>query len=115
MRIFVISKASDFFEAQPALPSTPDVFLLRQVIHDWSDKYAIKILKQLRLSAGPHTKLLIIDCVVEHACDTPHLGPSSSSPSVPAPLLPNLGGANLLTYTVDLAVSVINILILALI
>ena len=111
----MISKASDFFEAQPALPSTPDVFLLRQVIHDWSDKYAIKILKQLRLSAGPHTKLLIIDCVVEYACDTPHLGQSSSSTSVPAPLLPNLGGANLLTYTVDLAVSVINILILALI
>ena len=109
----MISKASDFFEAQPALPSTPDVFLLRQVIHDWSDKYAIKILKQLRLAAGPHTKLLIIDCVVEYACDTPHLGQSSSSPSVP--LLPNLGGANLLTYTVDLAVSVINFLILVLI
>lgn len=97
--------ATDFFGEQPELPATPDVLLLRQIVHDWSDKYAVKILSQLKKSAGPNTKLLIVDCVVDYACDSSSLGDLPAPPPVPAPLLPNLGAANLLTYSVDLVVS----------
>jgi len=95
----------DFFEVQPKLPATPDVFLLRTIIHDWSDKYSIKLLSNLRTVAGPNTKLVLIDSIVNYACEAPSeasiLG-KDAEPKVPAPLLPNLGGANLLAYEVDI-------------
>ena len=93
----------DLFQEQPSLPATPDVFLLRQIVHDWPDKYAINILSHLRKVAGQDTKLLIVDCVVDYACDSSLNSIPSSA--LPAPLLPNLGGANLLTYSVDVVVS----------
>ena len=93
----------DLFQEQPSLPATPDVFLLRQIVHDWPDKYAINILSHLRKVARQDTKLLIVDCVVDYACDSPLNSIPSSA--LPAPLLPNLGGANRLTYSVDVVVS----------
>lgn len=78
------------------------------IIHDWSDKYAVKLLKNLRAAAGPNTKLVLIDSIVNYACEAPNnsgiLG-TESAEKVPAPLLPNLGGANLLAYEVDIVVS----------
>ncbi|KAL5536477.1 hypothetical protein ACEPAF_299 [Sanghuangporus sanghuang] len=77
----------DFFEEQPNLPGPVDVFLLRMIIHDWSDKYAAKILRPLRNVAGPNTKLLIIDSILDHVCGS---GQEATRP--PSPMLPNLGG-----------------------
>lgn len=73
------------------------------IIHDWSDKYAIKLLKNLRAAAGPHTKLVLIDSIVNYACETPAQNKLAED-KVPAPLLPNLGGATLLAYEVDIVV-----------
>ncbi|EJD01727.1 S-adenosyl-L-methionine-dependent methyltransferase [Fomitiporia mediterranea MF3/22] len=86
----------DFFEAQPKLPGDPSVFLLRNIIHDWSDLYCVKLLRRLREAATPTTKLVIVDAVLEYAC-----GSGDNKP--PAPLLGNLGGANVLPYSMDLA------------
>lgn len=94
----------DFFEPQPALPATPDVFLLRMILHDWSDKYCIKLLRNLRNAAGPDTKLVIIDSIISYACEAPLKTGTEAAPSPPKPLLPNLGGANLLAYEVDIVV-----------
>ncbi|KAH8111778.1 S-adenosyl-L-methionine-dependent methyltransferase [Phellopilus nigrolimitatus] len=88
---------TDFFEAQPTLPGNPEVFLLRMIVHDWSDKYVIKLLRRLRDVAKPSTKLVIVDSVLDYAC-------ASSGGGPPAPLLSNMGGGNLLAYSVDLAV-----------
>ncbi|KAI5119663.1 hypothetical protein M0805_007754 [Coniferiporia weirii] len=95
----------DFFEAQPKLPATPDVFLMRTVLHDWSDKYSIKILRNLRAAAGAQTRLVLVDSIIDYACAAPNqvaLTGASPAPAPPAPLLPNMGGANLLSYEVDL-------------
>lgn len=89
----------DFFKAQPKSSRKPDVYLLRQIIHDWSDKYCVQLLKNLSAEAGPNTKLLIVDDVVDYSCN------SGNEPGPPAPLLHNLGGANLLPYSVDIIVS----------
>ncbi|KAG6818810.1 hypothetical protein H0H93_001415, partial [Arthromyces matolae] len=52
----------DFFGPQNI--STASVFLLRHILHDWSDTNCIKILKHLRDAATPETTLLILDCVM---------------------------------------------------
>ncbi|KAI5116033.1 hypothetical protein M0805_002088 [Coniferiporia weirii] len=88
---------ADYFEPQPVLPGTPDIFMMRMIIHDWSDKYAIRLLRRLREAAGPSTKLIIIDSVLDYACENPN---DAARP--PRPLLPNMGAANIMPYAVDL-------------
>jgi len=51
----------DFFT--DALPSA-DCYLLMQVIHDWSDQEAARILAAIRRAAAPGAKLLLIECIV---------------------------------------------------
>lgn len=93
--------ATDFFDEQPVLPGEPGVFLLRNITHDWSDKYAVKILRQLRDAAIPSTKLVLISCITDYACRVPD---DDEAEAPPAPLLANLGGANIFPYSFDLAV-----------
>ncbi|KAI0762979.1 S-adenosyl-L-methionine-dependent methyltransferase [Fomes fomentarius] len=109
----------DFFHPWDALTlpdlvpiSSPSVFLVRLVLHDWQDDDARKILSRLRDAAGAHTKLLIGDMLLPYACaDDPDGSGSESddvsktaSPFVPSdsPLLPNLGKANVHGYFADI-------------
>jgi hypothetical protein len=50
-----------FFE--DPLPSA-DCYLIMQVIHDWSDKEAARILAAIRKAAAPGAKLLLIECIL---------------------------------------------------
>jgi len=50
-----------FFE--DPLPSA-DCYLIMQVIHDWSDKEAARILAAIRKAAAAGAKLLLIECIV---------------------------------------------------
>ena len=97
----------DFFEPQPKLFKPADVFLLRFIVHDWSDKYAIKILRHLREAATMDTKLVVIDVIVSHTCksDTGSVNPKISAP--PAPLLQNWGEANIQIQNISVAVSLL--------
>ncbi|KAL5492808.1 hypothetical protein ACEPAI_4256 [Sanghuangporus weigelae] len=102
--------ATDFFKDQPTLPGPPDVFLLRWILHDWPDKYAIKILKNLRKAAIPgKTKLVIVESIMDYACESEGVpvreAITAPAKSPPAPLLPNLGGANMLSYAIDIVVT----------
>ena len=54
-------QAGDFFE--DTLPVC-DAYLMTQILHDWSDHEADKILKGIRRSAPPHAKLLIGEFVI---------------------------------------------------
>lgn len=51
----------DFFTS--ALPSA-DCYLIMQVIHDWDDQHATRILTAIRKAAAPGAKLLLIECLV---------------------------------------------------
>ena len=51
----------DFF--MDALPSA-DCYLIMQVIHDWNDPKAARILAAIRKAAAPGAKLLLIECIV---------------------------------------------------
>ncbi|EJD00244.1 S-adenosyl-L-methionine-dependent methyltransferase [Fomitiporia mediterranea MF3/22] len=100
---------TDFLKEQPGLPGPPDVFLLRWVLHDWSDKYCIQILKNLRkVAIVGKTSLVIVESVMDYACkvqETPVKETGAVVKSAPAPLLPNFGGANTLSYAIDIIVS----------
>jgi 6-hydroxytryprostatin B O-methyltransferase len=52
----------DFFTAQPVKDA--DVYLLRQILHDWPDESAIVILKNLVTGLKAGAKILVMDQVV---------------------------------------------------
>ena len=82
----------DFFNTQPIINAS--VFLLRHILHDWSDPYCIKILTQLRQAAQPDTHLIIIDAVLQYSCPSDRKWkdvPGGEAPVAPEPLLPNFG------------------------
>ena len=99
----------NFFDPQPVI--APAVFFMRQVLHDWSDVHSVSILRQLRDAAGPDTKLVIAENVMEYACAGSPLtnldvNISSASRPHPPPLLPNSGAASMFTYYIDFVVSI---------
>jgi hypothetical protein len=53
--------ASDFFGP---LPTGGDVYILRNIIHDWGDDQAVAVMKRCREAAGETGKVLIIERVV---------------------------------------------------
>lgn len=70
---------------------------------------------QLRSAAGPHTKLLIGDMLLQNACadDAEYDAADGSGAMFPfvtkdSPLLPNLGVANILGYFMDITVRALN-------
>ncbi len=50
-----------FFEA---IPPGGDAYLMRHIIHDWTDEQSQTILKNCRRAMGPGTKLLVVESVV---------------------------------------------------
>ncbi|KAI1429717.1 S-adenosyl-L-methionine-dependent methyltransferase [Xylaria sp. FL1777] len=52
----------DFFLPQPI--SAADVYFFRWIFHNWSDKYAIKILKNLVPALKPGAKVIINDAIL---------------------------------------------------
>jgi len=51
----------DFFKSVPA---GGDVYVMKWIIHDWDDKRAITILRNIRNQMQPNGKVIIVDCVV---------------------------------------------------
>ncbi|TFK65276.1 S-adenosyl-L-methionine-dependent methyltransferase [Pluteus cervinus] len=95
----------DFFTPQPI--KNASVFLLKNILHDWSDSYNVKILTHLRAAATPSTVLVIVGNIMDYTCldtdqDAQSISGSSFKPA-PAPLLPNYGIANEMAYNLDLA------------
>ena len=82
------------------------VFLLRNILHDWPDKYCLQILRHLRSSAAPSTRLVLVDNIMAYACVDNELKsvPGAEIPLPPAPLLANGGTANAVPYLQDLQV-----------
>ncbi|KAF7792891.1 hypothetical protein EIP86_003992 [Pleurotus ostreatoroseus] len=96
-------QAHDFFALQPI--KEPAVFLLRTIMHNWSDKYAGKILTELRAVAGPNTTLILVDNAIKYACEDTTAArniPGASVPFPPKPLLANYGIAGVMPYLMDI-------------
>jgi hypothetical protein len=93
----------DFFTPQPIKNAA--VFFLRRVLHNWPAEEAKVILKALRASATPNTKLILLENIVPYAIvGLEQNTPGDEVPVLPAPLLPNLGAVNLQCYFADMHV-----------
>ncbi|KAI0761034.1 S-adenosyl-L-methionine-dependent methyltransferase [Trametes elegans] len=95
-------RARDIFGAWEPLESgdTPDVFLLRLVLHDWQDEDCLTILRHMRAGAGPKTTLLIGDMLLPYAC-----GSDDGFVRDGSPLLPNMGAGNVHGYLMDVIIT----------
>lgn len=61
----------DFFDDQPVRGA--DVYILRWILHDWSDQYAIKILRALIPALKEGAKVLINEIILpEPGSSTPY-------------------------------------------
>jgi len=59
---------TDFFKDQPAhRAGAVDAYFLRHVLHDWSSKLCVEILRRLRSAAKPTTSLLICETMLSAA------------------------------------------------
>ncbi|KAF7352021.1 S-adenosyl-L-methionine-dependent methyltransferase [Mycena venus] len=107
-------QAHNFLEPQPVTDAA--AFLVRHVVHDWSDTNVVLMLTHLRAAARPDTKLVIIENIAATACtggsesntSHPHINaiPILGAPRSPAapPLLANYGMAGVPLYYYDLTV-----------
>jgi hypothetical protein len=53
--------AGDFFDSVPA---NADAYILRWILHDWSDVDSARILQVLRQTMKPHSRLIIVESVI---------------------------------------------------
>jgi len=63
-------EGGDFFSA---VPTGADAYLLRHIIHDWSDEKAVTILSHCQQAMGPEGKVLVIETVI-HPGNEPCFG-----------------------------------------
>jgi hypothetical protein len=56
-----IERSGNFFES---IPSGAEAYLLKHILHDWSDEDCLRILKNIYAVAEPGTKLLVVDAVI---------------------------------------------------
>ncbi len=54
--------AGDFFAA---IPGGADVYMLKRILHDWSDNDAVRILTCVRKSLSPEARVAVIDAVIK--------------------------------------------------
>jgi O-methyltransferase len=59
-------RAGSFFES---VPSGADTYLLKHILHDWSDADCVRILKRIQAAAKPGTKLLVVEAIVEDSSE----------------------------------------------
>jgi SAM-dependent methyltransferase len=92
----------DFFTQVPI--KGKDIYYLRNIIHDWPDHDAALILRNVRRALGPHSHVLIHDCVLrELGRKQAEAGTASLGMVVaPEPLLPNFGVGSIHMYQRDL-------------
>jgi SAM-dependent methyltransferase len=57
----------DFFQPQPAEARAADAYIMRYILHDWSDAYAKKILKNIFEVMREDSRLIIADAVMPPA------------------------------------------------
>jgi 6-hydroxytryprostatin B O-methyltransferase len=58
----------DFMKPQPV---AADIYFLRMILHDWSDKFCVSILRNTVAAMRPGSRILIMDAVLPPAGDWP--------------------------------------------
>jgi hypothetical protein len=56
------ARAGDFFEK---VPEEGDLYMMKSVLHDWSDKESLEILSNVHRAMNQNAKLLVIESIIE--------------------------------------------------
>ncbi|KAF8993749.1 S-adenosyl-L-methionine-dependent methyltransferase [Hymenopellis radicata] len=97
----VVLQPHDFFQPQPV--RTASVFILKHIVHNWSFARNKITLCHLAEAATPTTRLLVATNIVTLTCHNPTLeGTGAGYQEAPAPLLPNYGAANEVSFDLDM-------------
>ncbi len=59
-----------FFDS---VPPGADVYVLKNIIHDWPDESALTILRAVRAALRPDGRLQLIECLIPEQRNTSHL------------------------------------------
>lgn len=62
--------AHDFFDEQPVKGA--DVYIFRWIMHNWPDKYCVKIIQALIPALKPGARVLVVDFVLPPPCVLPN-------------------------------------------
>ncbi len=57
--------AGDFFAE---IPAGHDVYILKNVLHNWNDESSVKILNVVRAAMKPQARLLVVEPLIENDC-----------------------------------------------
>jgi hypothetical protein len=57
----------DFFAS---VPDGYDMYLMKFILHDWDDEHVLRILRNVRLAAGDHSRLVVIEQIVPESLTT---------------------------------------------
>ncbi|KUJ19347.1 S-adenosyl-L-methionine-dependent methyltransferase, partial [Mollisia scopiformis] len=60
-------QAHDFFHPQPV---EADVYIIRHVLHNWSDKYSVQILRHIVAAMKPTSRIIVNDAVMVEPQET---------------------------------------------
>ncbi|KAF5372438.1 hypothetical protein D9757_009921 [Collybiopsis confluens] len=89
---------ANFFESIPS--ADQDIYYLRNIVHNWPDADAAKILRNIRSVMGPRSRVLLHEYVLQN------LNPAAKSimgpETAPSPLLPNYGGGVMRSHYQDI-------------
>ncbi|KAF8910695.1 O-methyltransferase [Mucidula mucida] len=94
----VVLQPHDFFQPQPV--RTASVFILKHIVHNWSFARNKITLSHLAAAATPTTRLLVATNIVTLTCHDP--ATATTYQEAPAPLLPNYGAANDVSFDLDM-------------
>jgi hypothetical protein len=62
--------ACNFFEQVPA---GGDAYFMKNIVHDWADEPALRLLRNIRASIPNHGRLILAECVLDDGA-APHPG-----------------------------------------
>jgi hypothetical protein len=57
----------DFFAS---VPDGYDLYLMKYIMHDWDDEHVLRILRNVRLAAGNHSRLVVIEQIIPEPLST---------------------------------------------
>jgi hypothetical protein len=60
------ARGGDFFAAVPA---GGDLYLLKQILHDWGDEDCVRILRSIRAAISERGRLAVIEYLLPDACE----------------------------------------------
>ena len=67
-----VDKRSSFVQGDffASVPKGYDLYLMKYILHDWDDEHVLRILRNVRLAVGNHSRLVLIEQIIPESLTT---------------------------------------------